>query len=72
MELWLEEVKDYVDWNIWCFGHYHADRIERPYVEMFSLETEDLSTIYERWKKYENEGLDWWLPKSPNFYMEEQ
>ena len=72
MELWLEEVKDYVDWKIWLFGHYHADRIERPYVEMFSLETEDLSTIYERWEKYEDAGLDWWLPKSPNFYMEEQ
>lgn len=69
MEMWLEEVKDYVDWGIWLFGHYHADRIERPHVEMFSLETEDLSTIYERWEKYADEGLAWWLPKSPNFYM---
>lgn len=69
MEVWLEEVKDYVDWKIWLFGHYHQSRIERPYVEMFHHETENLNDIFERWDKYEDEGLAWWLIKSPNFYM---
>ena len=28
------EVKENIKWDIWLFGHYHADRIERPYVLM--------------------------------------
>ena len=52
------------------FGHYHADRIERPYVEQFYEEVEDLNTVWAQWTKYHNTNeLDWWLPKSPNFYM---
>ena len=34
MELFLEELAQVFDWNVWCFGHYHGDRIERPHVEM--------------------------------------
>ena len=70
MEVWLGKFKDMINWGIWLFGHYHADRIERPYVEQFYNEVETLNSICARWDKYEETGeLDWWLPKSPNFYM---
>ena len=70
MELWLNKFRHMFNWNIWLFGHYHADRIERPYVEQFYNEVETLDTICGRWEKYKETGeLDWWLPKSPNFYM---
>ena len=70
MEVWLNKFKDMISWHIWCFGHYHDDRIERPYVEQFYTEVEGLDTVWKRWAKYqETNELDWWLPKSPNFYM---
>lgn len=71
MEVWMDKFKDMFDWNVWLFGHYHADRIERPYVEQFYMEYESMEDIFARWEKYIATGeLDWWLPKSPNFYME--
>lgn len=70
MEIWMEKFKDMIGWGIWCFAHYHADRLERPHVEIFYQEVELLDTIVSRWKKYDETGkLDWWLPRSPNFYM---
>ena len=70
MEIWMEKFKDMIGWELWMFGHYHADRIARPYVEQFYEEVEDLDTITARWKKYDETGeLDWWLPKGQNFYM---
>ena len=70
MEKWMEELKDKFDWNIWLFGHYHADRLERPHVEMYYNDLESLDTIFYRWEHYDcTEELDWWLNKSPNFYM---
>ena len=72
MELWLEEFKDEIQWNVWLFGHYHADRLERPHVEMFFKDMEDLDTIWKRWQQYdEDESLSWWLQKSPQFYWGE-
>lgn len=72
IEVWLDEFKDEIQWNIWLFGHYHADRLERPHVEMFYKDMEDLDTIWERWKQYdEDESLSWWLQKSPRFYWGE-
>lgn len=69
MEKFLEQVKDNTKWGIWCFGHYHDDRIERPHVEMYYHDIEDMDVIWERWKNYDETGhLDWWLKKSPNFY----
>ena len=66
MEIWLNNLKDNVDWGVFCFGHFHADRIERPYVEQFYQDYENLNTIWDRWQQYTvTEELDWWLPKSP-------
>ena len=68
MELWMEKIKDEFKWNIWLFGHYHADRMERPHVEMYYNDIEELDTIVGRWKQYDVSGkLDWWLNKSPQF-----
>lgn len=71
MEVWMSKFKDMITWGIWLFGHYHADRLERPYVEQFYQDYENLDAVLNRWSKYrETKELDWWLPKSPNFYMD--
>jgi hypothetical protein len=67
MELWLDKVKLNVGWDVWLFGHYHADRIERPGVEMYYYSIENWDTIMKRWERTDN--LDWWIQKSPNYYM---
>ena len=68
MENWLEEVKDSIKWFIWLFGHYHADRIERPYVEQYYNDIEELSEIFNRWKTYsKTKELPWHLVKGPHF-----
>ena len=68
MELWLDTIKDSVEWKYYLFGHFHADRIERPYVEQFYQDYEFLDEIVKRWERYEKTGeLDPWLIKSPNF-----
>lgn len=71
MECWLEEVKNNCNWKIWCFGHFHADRLERPRMEMFYTDISPIEEIYERWKEKEDEvELDWWLEKSPQYYWD--
>ncbi len=49
MEYWLNDVKNTVDWKIWCFGHFHADRVEYPCVEQFYYQYEEIDKIYNRW-----------------------
>ena len=69
-EVWLGALKDKFKWTNWLFGHYHAVRIERPHVEQFYEEIELLADVSARWNKYEEtKELDWWLPKSPNFWL---
>lgn len=71
MELFLEEVLRVFNWKVLCFGHYHSDRIERPYVEQYYKDSEDINIIMHRWEKYsKTKELDWWLIKSPNFYQD--
>lgn len=66
MEEWLEKLVAAIDWDLYLFGHYHADRIELPHVEQFYWGIEPLKSIQERWEKYDKtKGLDWWLPTSP-------
>ena len=67
MELWLDEVKQNISWNIWLFGHYHGDQLVRPGVEMYYKDIENWETIMKRWESPDQ--LDWWLVKSPNYYM---
>lgn len=62
MEIWMEKLKDTFTWGVWCFGHYHADRIQKPYVEMFYTDIQNMEEIASRWEKYKETGdLDWWL-----------
>ena len=69
MEVWMDEIKDSFDWHVWCFGHFHADRLERPHVEMYYKDVESLEDIHVRWSVYDSTGeLSWWLNKSPMFY----
>lgn len=67
MELFLVNLKDHINWKIWCFAHYHSDRLERPGVEMLYHSIEKLDGIWERWQS--GQKLEWWLNKSPNYYM---
>ena len=65
MEKWLMNLRDKITWGYWFFGHYHADRIERPRVlqmskAVYPLNGETLDMI---------EMPEYWVNKSPNFYM---
>lgn len=57
MEQFLSKVSKEVKWNIWLFGHYHQDRIERNYVEQFYQNVETLDDIHERWFSEDNKYL---------------
>ena len=62
MEFWLEEVKKNINYNKWCFGHYHADRLERPNVFQMFFGYYDMNGIFNMTD--EDRAL---LPKSPNY-----
>ena len=65
MEIWLQELSQTIEWKIWLGGHFHVDRIQAPYVEIFYQEIEPLQAIVDRWNKYnQSKELDWWLPLS--------
>jgi 3-oxoacid CoA-transferase subunit A len=69
MEKWMNKLKNNITFGCWCFGHYHEDRAERPRVEMFFHEVEDMEEIERRWLGYDLAGeLPWYFPKSPQFY----
>lgn len=70
MEAWLDEVKNEILWKYWCFGHFHADRSERPHVEQYYERYETLNDVVKRWKEYDETGeLAWYHPISPNFHL---
>lgn len=68
MENFLLNIRDHIKYKVWLFGHYHADRLERPRVEIYYNDTDNLENIWERWKIPDD--IPYWLPKSPNYYME--
>lgn len=70
MELWLDELRKNISVGVWCFGHFHADRIERPCVEQFYWNYEDMEIIWNRWHGQRTWNNEWWLNKSPMFYSE--
>ena len=68
MEVFLEKVRNMISYNVWLFGHYHADRLVRPHVEMLYHDIEYLNDIFKRWNQYDKDKtLDWWLQKGPDF-----
>ena len=69
MEHWMNEIKDNIHYDVFCFGHFHDDRLVRPHVEMYYNNMEELSEIYNRWQNYDATGeLPWYLTKDPNFF----
>lgn len=56
MEHWLDTIKDETTFGVWCFGHYHADRIEKPYFEQFYHDFEAIEDIARRWQDYYQKG----------------
>ncbi len=70
MELWLDELRKNISVGVWCFGHFHADRVERPCVQQFYWNYEDLDTIWNRWHGLKTWNEEWWIAKSPKFYSE--
>ena len=68
MEVWLNKVEETMPYDVWLFAHYHDDRIQQPYVEMFYNDIEEIDEIVKRWKDYNETGkLPWYIKKSPNF-----
>lgn len=65
MEIWMDKLLNTIDWRVWLFGHYHADRIERPFVEQMYMDYENIETIWNRWYDECTYEKEWWLPKSP-------
>ena len=66
METFLDDIKDRCSWSVWCFGHYHADRVERPCVEQFYMDYEDMEVVWNRYYGKKTYAQEWWLPKSPH------
>lgn len=48
MEFWLDDLSKKISYKIWLFGHYHADRVELPNVEIFFRRIDELNSIYNR------------------------
>lgn len=72
MEEWLSDLRNEISYDVWCFGHYHKNRIEKAFVEQYYDYWEDLEVIAERWQSFRDNGKlvgnDAYLPKSPFFY----
>ena len=47
-EEWLEKVKRNVKFTVWCFGHYHCDRIENDNAEQFYQDMDSMDHIFNR------------------------
>lgn len=66
MEEFLEKIKNEVDWKIWCFGHFHADRVEHLGVEQFYYGYEEIDTLWNRWNTTAFKDEEYlYLNKSP-------
>ena len=63
MEIWLSELKKKITWTYWLFGHYHADRFERPNVLQMFEEAYELSEMLNIMDK------PYYIDKAPGYYM---
>lgn len=50
MEEFLREVREKINYRVWVYGHYHADRLTRPGVIMMFPKIVSLSEINEFWE----------------------
>lgn len=66
MENWLDDIKISIKYKVWLFGHFHADRIEKWYVEQYFKKTDELEKIWTRWNDPNGPvAKEWWLARSP-------
>lgn len=66
MENFMEKLKEQITFSLWLWAHYHLDRVELPYCEIFYNEVENLLDVEARWEKYnKTKELDWWIPRGP-------
>lgn len=66
MERWMDRLLSKIDWKVWCWGHFHDNRIEAPYCEMFFSDVQNLEDVKKRWEEYSQNGkLDCGLSMSP-------
>lgn len=72
MENFLQEIKENISWKYWFFGHYHEDRMERPYVRMFYRDIVSLDEAIGTWQEYDKtqDISPWYTKKSPHFYWD--
>lgn len=70
METWLNTLKDVIDWGVWCFGHYHADRLERPCVEQFFQDIELLEDVFNRWANPSEQLAETFMMDKSPYYGE--
>lgn len=70
MENYLEGIRKIIGFKVWCFGHYHRDRLERPNAQMFFQEVESMDDIFARVTQ-PVAAPDYKHIKSPNYYMED-
>ena len=67
MEIWLEELKNNITFDMWYFGHYHDDRLVRPGVQMLYKIGDPIENAKARWIDKDPEYLIGWA-KDPNYY----
>ena len=63
MENWLDDVKTQIKYQVWLFGHFHADRIEKHKVQQYYLASDTIDEIWNRWTN--PAGPEWWIRRSP-------
>lgn len=66
-ELWLEEIKDSIEWTVWLFGHYHKDLVVANHAMMLQESIEPLDGL---WLDLALQKTPWYYPKSQHYFME--
>ena len=67
MEEFLREVREKINYRVWVYGHYHADRLTRPGVIMMFPKIVSLSEINEFWEPTKQISPCAW-DKDPMYY----
>ena len=47
MELWLDKLRYKIDYKVWCYGHFHTDRVENYFASIFYETIRDLEEVYD-------------------------
>lgn len=55
MEWYLENLSKICEWDNYLFGHYHADEVIAPHVQILYQDPLLLEAIYDYWEMYDKE-----------------